>query len=135
MTIPARGKTIGKARPITLLCLLLLTAAACKKVIISEEEVHRRIKSELPPGSTNDQVNDFLKRQNWVWDPNYMAFEDGGTLENMLTVEEKRRIRWFTAGGIRGTEKTVLGETGILIHFYYDQGGKLVTYRLLSYHS
>lgn len=63
-----------------------------------------------------------------------VEFKDwGGTLEQMLSEEEKRSIKWYSTGGIRQAEKTVLKAKGIYMGFFYDKEGKLVTYKLHSY--
>ena len=115
-----------------ILCVVAL-AGACKVVNITTDEVHQRIKSELPPGSTYSQVTDFLKKYDWGGKSELLEFEDFGTLDDMLTEEEKRTIKLYSTGGIREVEKHLFGGRGIYFHFYYDQQGKLVTYKLQNY--
>jgi hypothetical protein len=111
----------------------VIFVGGCHQVYITDDEVHQRIKSGLPPGSTLSQVNDFLKKQNWIGESERWEFENLGTLDNMLTEEEKQKIEWMSQGGIRETEKTLFGGRGIVIGFYYDKEGKLVTYKFYSY--
>lgn len=105
----------------------------CKKVYITEQEVNQRIRSEIPPGSTYSQVNDFLKKYNWGGDSKLSKFEDMWTHDNLLTTEEKQKIKWNSGGGILTIEKGLIWSWGIHIEFYYDQDEKLVTYNLVKY--
>ncbi len=104
-----------------------------RRVYITEEEVHQRIESGLPTGSTHAQVNDFLKRQNWIEDPELREFDNFGTLADMLTGEEKRKVKWYSTGGIRPMAKNPGWLWGMVMGFYYDQEGKLVTYKVQTY--
>lgn len=115
-----------------IVCCGALFAVGCHKVYITNDEVHQRIKSGIPPGSTYDQVNEFLRKQNWGSDP-IREFESFGTLDEMLTEEEKRTIKWVSYGGIPEVEKTLLGGRGITMSFYYDKEVKLVTYKIFNY--
>src|SRR5688500_16749277 len=65
-----------------------------KWVYITAEEVHQPIKSEIPPGSTYPQVTDFLKKYDWGGTSKLSEFDDFGTHDNMLTKEEKQKIKW-----------------------------------------
>ncbi len=132
--IKRNQQKISSAWLMSILFCGALFAGGCTKVYITDDEVHQRIKSGLPLGSTHSQVNKFLKEQNWSGDPKLSEFKDwGGSLENMLTEEEKRNIKWYSTGGIRQTEKTLLKGRGILMGFYYDKEEKLVTHKLHSY--
>ena len=103
-----------------------------RRVYITEEEVHRRIESGLPPGSTHSQVNAFLEKQNWSGDPNLSGL-DLGTIADLLTEEEKRKVKWYSTGGIRPIAKNPGWLWGMIIGFYYDKEGKLVTYKFYTY--
>jgi hypothetical protein len=113
-------------------CAIIFTVG-CKTVYITEAEVHRRIRAEIPSGSTYSQVNDFLKKNDWGADRKLFEFEDFGTHDDMLTEEEKQKIRWTSSSGIRTIEKNLLWAWGIVMKFYYDQDEKLVTYNLVKY--
>lgn len=116
-----------------ILCLGALLPIVCHKVYITDDEVNQRIQSELPSGSTLSQVNDFLKKQNWEGDTSLEKFHDFGTWDNMLTEEEKRKIKWISWGGITEAEKSLFGGRTISICFYYDKEEKLVTYKIHSF--
>jgi hypothetical protein len=102
-------------------------------VYITEEEVHQRIESGLPPGSTHSQVNDFLKQQNWIEDPELRRLDNFGTFADMLTGEEKRKVKWYSTGGIRPMAKNPVWLWVLVIGFYYDKEGKLLTYKVHTY--
>jgi hypothetical protein len=110
-----------------------LFAIGYPKVYITDDEVNQRIMSELPSGSTHSQVNDFLRKQNWSSGTPLQEFRDIGSLEYTLTGEEKRKIKWISMGGIREVERTLFGGRSIMICFYYDKDGKLVTYKFQNY--
>jgi hypothetical protein len=116
------------------LCGIVFTGG-CKKVYITEAEMDQKIRAEIPPGSMYAQITDFLKKYNWTGDyvSELSEFEDFGTLDSLLTEEEKRTIKWRSEGGKREAEKTLFGGKTIQIAFYYDEKGKLVTYKLHSY--
>jgi hypothetical protein len=116
-----------------ILCFGALLPIACHKVYITDDEVNQRIMSELPPGSTLSQVNDFLKKQNWEGGTPLREFHNYGTWDNMLTEEEKRKIKWISWGAITKAEKSLFGGRSISICFYYDKEEKLVTYKIHSY--
>jgi hypothetical protein len=111
----------------------IIFAGAYKKTYITEDEIHQRIDSEIPTGSTYPQVTDFLKKYNWGGQSELSKFENFSTLDDMLSAEEKRPVKWTSTGGIRQAEKTLFGGRGIIMGFYYDKEGKLITYKLESY--
>ena len=95
---------------------------------ITEDEVHRRIQSEIPPGSTYDQVTDFLKKNGWIEQGNLMNYPDWGTtLTSLLSEEEKPNIKWYSNAGVRPVEKSLFEARGISIGFFYDKEGRLIT--------
>jgi hypothetical protein len=111
----------------------IIFAGGYRKVYVTDEEVHQRIRSEIPTGSTYPQVTDFLTRYNWGGASKLLEFENFGTLDAMLSEEEKRVVKWYSTGGIHQTQKTLFGGRGIQIGFYYDKAGKLVTYKFEIY--
>jgi hypothetical protein len=110
----------------------VICAGGCTKVKITDEEVYQRIKSDLPPGSTRAQVNDFLKKQKWGQTFILTEFNNSDPPAHLLTEEEKRNIKWYDTCGIQQTEKSFLYEKDIFINFYYDKEEKLITYKLYS---
>ena len=55
-----------KKRWLTVIVLCgVIFSGVLHKTYITEEEVHRLIQSEIPPGSTLDQVADFLRKHDW----------------------------------------------------------------------
>lgn len=117
---------------IGILVVGVIFIVGCKKQYITVEEVHKRIRSEIPLGSTYSQVTDFLKKYNWGTSE-LSKFEDFGTHADMLTNEEKQKIKWKSTGGIRTMEKDLFWSSGVEIAFYYDQEEKLITYNLVEY--
>ena len=133
MTLSKREQQrIRSAWLIGILFCAVIFAGGCTKVYITEQEVHQRIKSGLPPGSTYSQVNDFLRKNNWGGESEIIEFEGSGTHANMLTEVEKRKIKWQSAGGIQLVEKDLMWSWAIVMRFYYDQDKKLVTYNLVK---
>jgi hypothetical protein len=115
-----------------LFCLLMFTSG-CKKVYITQKEVHHRIISEIPPGSTFAEVTDFLKKYGWDASTKLSTFHGSGSYGNVLTEEEKQKIKWTSNGGIQTIEKDMMWSWGLSMEFYFDENEKLVTYNIRDY--
>ena len=72
-----------KKRWLTVIVLCgVIFSGVLHKTYITEDEVHRLIQSEIPPGSTYDQVTSFVKKHNWGVATQLFEFTDwGGTYE------------------------------------------------------